>query len=61
MRPRRSGGHMFQIDACRLLIAGSKSTRQGGQRFEPDSRRFVRLSQFMSGIVNGISRMFSTR
>jgi hypothetical protein len=30
MRPRRSGGNMFQIDAGRSLIAGSKPTRQGG-------------------------------
>jgi len=30
MRPRRSGGNMFQIDAGRSLIAGYKPTRQCG-------------------------------
>ena len=56
MRPRRSGGSRDQIDAGRSLIAGSKPTRQGGQRFDPDSRRFVGVSQFISGVVNGISQ-----
>jgi segregation and condensation protein B len=41
MRSRRSGDNRVQIDAGRSLIAGSEPTRQGGQRFEPDSRRFV--------------------
>ena len=56
MRSRRSGDNRVQIDAGRSLIAGSKPTRQGGQRFKPDSRRFVGVRQFMSGVVNGISR-----
>lgn len=55
MRPRRSEGSMLQIDAGRSLIAGSKPMRQCGQRFKADSRRFVRLRQIMSGILNGIS------
>jgi hypothetical protein len=37
------------MDAGRSLIAGSKPTRQGGQRFDPDSRRFVKFRQFMRG------------
>ncbi len=55
MRPRRSGASRVQIDAGGSLIAGSKPTRQGRQRFEPDSRRFARFRQFMSGVINGIS------
>ena len=55
--PRLSEGNMFQIDAGRSLIAGSEPTRQGGQRFEPDSRQFAAFRQFMSGVVNGISKI----
>ena len=61
MRPRLSEGNRVQIDAGRSLIAGSKPTRQGGQRVEPDSRRFVGVSQFISGVVTGISKIFSMK
>ena len=43
---RRSGDNRVQIDAGRTLIAGSKPTRQGGQRLNPilgDSSVFVNL------------------
>jgi hypothetical protein len=60
MRPCRSGGNMFKIDAGRSLIAGSKPTHQCGQRFEADSRRFVALRQIIGGILNGITRTPST-
>ena len=43
MRPRRSRGSLFQIDAGRSLMAGSKPTRQCAKRLKPEFSAIRRL------------------